>query len=82
MASAEKIIEQALELDEKDRARVAHELIRSLDGADESGSVDAWTDELRRRIREIEDGSVELLSLDEVKQRMAERRAKRRAKNQ
>lgn len=82
MASAEKIIEQALELDEKDRARVAHELIRSLDGADDSGSVDAWTDELRRRIREIEDGSVELLSLDEVKQRMAERRAKRRAKNQ
>jgi len=53
-----------------------------LDGADESGTVDAWTEELRRRVREIEDGSVELLSLDEVKRRMAERRAKRRAKNQ
>ena len=82
MASADMIIEQALELDEKDRARVAHELLRSLDGADESGSVDAWTEELRRRVKEIEDGSVEVLSLDEVKRRMAERRAKRRAQNQ
>lgn len=79
MASAEKIIEDALELDEKDRARVAHELLRSLDDAEDAGAVEAWTDELRRRLREVEDGSVELLSLDEVKRRMAERRAKRRA---
>lgn len=82
MASAEKILADALALDEKDRARVAHELLQSLEGAEESGASGAWTDELRRRLSEIEDGTVELLSLDEVKRRMAERRARRRAKSQ
>lgn len=81
MASAEKILADALELDERDRARVAQELLRSLERGADDGVVDAWTDELQRRLREVEDGSVELLSLDEVKRRMAARRARRRAKN-
>lgn len=82
MASAEKVLEEALTLDDKDRARVAHELLQSLDGADESDTAEAWTDELRRRLQEIEDGTVELVGLDELKRRMAERRARRRAKTQ
>ncbi len=82
MASAEKVLEEALRLDDKDRARVAHELLQRLDRPDESGTAEAWTDELRRRLQEVQDGSVELVGLDELKRRMAERRARRRAKTQ
>ncbi len=82
MASAEKVLEEALRLDDKDRARVAHVLLQRLDRPDESGTAEAWTDELRRRLQEVQDGSVELVGLDELKRRMAERRARRRAKTQ
>ena len=77
MASAEKIIAEALELDEKDRARVAHELLRSLDHGEDEDAVDAWTDELRRRLQEVKDGTVELDDWDDVRRRLAARRANR-----
>ncbi len=77
MASAEKIIEDALELDEHDRARVVDVLLRSLGPVEDEGVIDSWTSELGRRLREVEDGSVELIRLDEVKRRMALRRTAR-----
>lgn len=80
MVSAERIIADALALDAPDRARVARELLRSLDGDEEPGTLDAWTSELGRRLSSIEDGTVEPVDLDEVKGLMAERRARRRAK--
>lgn len=39
---------------------------------------EAWTSEVSRRLQEVRDGSAELVSLDEVKRRMQERRAARR----
>lgn len=77
MASAERILADALELDEKDRARVAHELLRSLDHGDDEDAVDAWTDEIRRRLQEVKDGTVELEDWADVRARLAARRAKR-----
>lgn len=77
MASADKIIADALELDEKERARVAHELLRSLDHGEDEDAVDAWTDELRRRLQEVKDGTVELDDWDDVRRRLAARRANR-----
>jgi putative addiction module component (TIGR02574 family) len=79
VSTAEKILSAALELSTRDRARVAHELLRSLDEALDEDAAEAWTEELRRRLRQVRDGEVEPLSLDEVKRRIAERRAARRA---
>jgi putative addiction module component (TIGR02574 family) len=79
VSTAEKILSAALELPTRDRARVAHELLRSLDEALDEDAAEAWTEELRRRLRQVRDGEVEPLSLDEVKRRIAERRAARRA---
>jgi len=44
----------------------------------ESELPEAWASEVSRRLQEVRDGSAELVSLDEVKRRMQERRAARR----
>lgn len=64
-------VERALlALDQHDRAAVIHRGLQSLEAKDnqvDQGEVDAaWRDELRRRIDDIESGTVELLDLDEV----------------
>jgi hypothetical protein len=56
-----------------DRARVAHELRRSLetDDGDSDGDVAAArTDEIGRRIDEVEAGTAELHDLDTVRARL------------
>jgi hypothetical protein len=40
---------------------------------------EGWASEISRRLQEIRDGTVELVSYDEVKRRMQEDRAARRA---
>lgn len=52
MADAARVLEQALALAASERARIAHELIQSLDPED-AGAVGAWSDEIRRRVDEI-----------------------------
>src|SRR5699024_2726211 len=63
-------VEQALlALDQQDRAAVLHRGLRSLDADDanvDQAEVDeAWRAELRRRIDDIDFGTVELLDVDE-----------------
>jgi putative addiction module component (TIGR02574 family) len=57
-----RLIEEALELPEEDRARLAGTLLRSLDARPESLTQDeyetAWSDEIGRRLQGIDDGSV------------------------
>lgn len=48
----------------EDRARLAEELLASLEGDDEPGS--AWDEELRKRIEEVESGAVKLVPADEA----------------
>jgi putative addiction module component (TIGR02574 family) len=45
----------------------------------ESELSEAWASEISRRLQEIRDGTVELVSYDEVKRRIQEERAARRA---
>lgn len=57
---------RARELAPEDRARLAEELLASLE-TDADPEVDAaWDEELRRRIAEVESGAVELVPADEV----------------
>lgn len=56
---------QAKALPPEDRARLAEELLASLDPHD-SDVGDAWDVELRRRVKEVEQGTVELVPADQA----------------
>lgn len=69
MADPIRVLEEALSLDEAERAKIARELILSLDRADEDIEA-SWGEEIRRRIDEIESGEAKLESWDEVQNRL------------
>lgn len=46
---AQNLFRQALELDTRDRAELAVELIASIDGSAEPDALEAWADEIERR---------------------------------
>lgn len=69
MADRARVLEDALTLPVEDRARVAHELLRSLE-PDDADVTAAWTDEIRRRIDQVEAGTAELHDLDTVRARL------------
>lgn len=56
---------QARALPPEDRARLAEELLASLDPG-EAEVDDAWDAELRRRIAEVDDGTVTLVPADQA----------------
>jgi putative addiction module component (TIGR02574 family) len=83
VASAADVLETALKLSVDDRARVAHDLIVSLDEEEPDPDAEAlWRDEIIRRARSIDDGSADLIDGDEVhasvRAHLAEIRAQRR----
>ena len=60
-----ELAERAKALSPEDRARLAEELLATLDPAD--SDVDAaWDEELRKRVAEVESGSVQLVPADEA----------------
>jgi putative addiction module component (TIGR02574 family) len=69
--SADAVLDSALKLPREDRARIAAELIASLDGAPEAGVEAAWDAEIDRRIELAEQGQVQLLDWDAVKAEVA-----------
>jgi hypothetical protein len=71
MAALETVLEQALQLTDDERGELIAHLLRSLepdDGAEVSGDEweAAWSTELDNRVREIRDGSIELIDGDEA----------------
>jgi hypothetical protein len=77
MTAVESLLEQALRLPDAERGKLAMQLLRTLEPEDEDEmSKDeweaAWSAEIDRRVREVDDGSAELLDGDEV---LAESRA-------
>ncbi|MEX0879649.1 MAG: addiction module protein [Thermoanaerobaculia bacterium] len=62
----ETLLESALELPTGDRARIATELIASLDGQAEAGVEAAWIAEVDRRIVQVERGEAQRLDRDIV----------------
>jgi putative addiction module component (TIGR02574 family) len=72
----EQLREEALRLAPEDRARLASELISSLDALDEvdQASVDAaWADEVHQRMDDVRTGRVSLVEGDQVFQELRER---------
>ena len=56
----------ALSLSLDERARLARELLQSLDGDADADADAAWARTVERRVEEVRDGSVELIDGDEV----------------
>ncbi len=75
--SEKEILEAAMKLPPDERARIAHELLESLDGAFDEDVEKAWLEELKRRSQEIDAGTADLEDWGDVRARMIERRARR-----
>ncbi len=78
--TTEDLLARVLQLPRQERARVAEELLSSLEEPEEQVAV-AWARELERRSREIAEGKVQTVEwetvraevLKELKQRRADR---------
>lgn len=56
-------------LSEKERAKLAHDLVASLDGMAEISVSEAWDEEICRRINNLESGKTESLEVSEALER-------------
>lgn len=75
-SAANDILSKALTLPPEARAQIAEQLLASLDPA--QGEIDeAWRNEVEARLKEIDEGTAELIPHEQV---MAEARARLRAK--
>ena len=62
-----ELIREAAELPEEDRAMLAGAMIESLDPRPTAEVRAAWSREIERRVREVEEGTVELADWAEVR---------------
>ena len=65
--AAHDLLADALRLDVSERARIAAELLASLDGEPEDGVEEAWAEEVERRMAGVEDGTARLETWEDVK---------------
>lgn len=61
------VLQQAVQLPERDRATLAGLLIETLDPVSESDVEAAWSEEIARRVAEIDAGTVELIAWEEIR---------------
>jgi putative addiction module component (TIGR02574 family) len=78
MDPTDKILAEALQLPTKQRARIAQELLHSLDDAGEDvGAAEAWDREIERRARDVMDGTAKTVPWEEVEARLTAKLRKR-----
>jgi len=75
--SAAHMLAEILRLPVDERAKLALELLRSLDGDPEPGAAEAWDAEIDRRGAAVDAGTVETMTLDEYRAHVRQRRASR-----
>lgn len=75
--AAPNVLSEILRLPAEERARLALELLRSLDGDPDPGAAAAWDEEIERRGAEVDAGTAETMSLDEYRAHVRARRAAR-----
>jgi putative addiction module component (TIGR02574 family) len=62
-----EVFQQVLQLPERDRATLAGLLIETLDPVSEPDVEAAWSEEIKRRLGEVDSGAVELIEWEEVR---------------
>jgi putative addiction module component (TIGR02574 family) len=75
--SAADMLAEILRLPAEERARLALELIRSLDAEADTGVAEAWDAEIARRGAEVDAGIAETMTVDEYRAHVRRRRAAR-----
>jgi len=76
MAAAD-VLAEILRLPAEVRARLALELLKSLDGEPDAGAATAWDAEIDRRGTEVDDGTAETMTLADYRAHVRARRAAR-----
>lgn len=71
------VLPNILSLPVEERAKLALELLRSLDGEPESDAAEAWDAEIERRGAEVDAGTADTMTLDEYREHVRQRRASR-----
>jgi hypothetical protein len=71
MTAFQAVLDQALRLSDEERGKLASRLLNSLEAEDDQAlSAEEWdgarTAELHKRVREVRDGTVDLIDGDEV----------------
>ena len=66
----DKVLRDALDLEQQDRAKLLEHLIDSLDPKTEEGAEEAWAQEVRRRAAEIDSGAAATIPWDLVRERL------------
>ena len=61
-----EIEEEIRSLPPKAQERLLHVLLEELDGPPDAGAEEAWLQEIQRRSRELDEGSIETVSAQEV----------------
>ena len=70
---AAEILREALALPAEARAALIDSLIGSLDHAIDESAEDAWREEIRRRLQQIDTGAVQLIAWDDARRRLRAR---------
>jgi putative addiction module component (TIGR02574 family) len=70
--SPQNILDLALRLPDSDRAAIAASLINSLDADSDLDVEEHWDAEIKRRVEEIDNGTVELIPLSAVREKLAQ----------
>lgn len=65
-AGLETLRSAAMALPETERAKLASDLVASLDGPEDPDADNAWDIEICRRINEVKSGEAQLLDVNEV----------------
>jgi putative addiction module component (TIGR02574 family) len=75
--AATDVLTEILQLPAEERARLALELLRSLDGEPDTGAAAAWDTEIERRGAEVDAGTADTMTLDEYRAHIRARRSAR-----
>ena len=68
--NAKKVLNDALALPPDERADVAVSLLESLDEEEDEAVEQAWSEEIHRRIQEVESGEVQTIPWSEARRRL------------
>jgi putative addiction module component (TIGR02574 family) len=68
-ATLEKLRLEVLRLSDRERAELAHELVKSLDGPEDADAAEAWEKEILRRLAEVDSGTATLIDRGELRRK-------------
>ena len=71
MNQTDELLRRAMDLPPEARAALAGSLLRSLEGPVDADAEEAWSAEIQRRLKEIENGSVRPVPFDEARRRIS-----------